>query len=57
MQQNLFMGDFIMGQKFIMGDVYYGKCLLWGNVYCGKHAFMNFTAPWGVRGDPEGVKY
>ena len=44
MQQNLFMGDFIMGQKFIMGDVYYGKCLLW------ETCIYEFHSPLGGQG-------
>ena len=29
--------------------------LLWEHVYYGSMQYINFTAPWGVRGDPEGV--
>jgi hypothetical protein len=49
-------GRFYYG-RFIMGDVYYGEFLLWENVYYGKHAIHIFMAPWGARGDPEGVTH
>ena len=51
------MGDVIMGVVYYGAKVYYGRVYYGEMFIMGNMQYINFRAPWGVRGYPDGVNH